>query len=83
RSGALMDPGTNSALAEWEPQIRKLPEEFESDAELEQLTAALEERDTRISKLTSDLGDSNAKLKERDRKITKLASEIRRLTALL
>ncbi|XP_077047148.1 uncharacterized protein LOC143695804 isoform X2 [Agelaius phoeniceus] len=45
--------------------------------------AALEERDRRISKLTSDLGESSAKLKERDRKITKLAAEIRRLTALL
>ncbi|KAM7026333.1 uncharacterized protein M8220_015076 [Acridotheres tristis] len=36
----------------------------------------LEERDQRISKLTSDLGESNAKL-------TQLSAESRRLTALL
>ncbi|XP_039428431.1 histone-lysine N-methyltransferase SETD1B-A-like isoform X3 [Corvus cornix cornix] len=96
-NNAMMEPGENTALDEWDTQIRKLPEEFESDTELEEcdtengelaaeiehLTATLEERDRRISKLTSDLGESNAKLKERDRKITKLAAEIRRLTALL
>ncbi|XP_074875270.1 uncharacterized protein LOC142026240 isoform X6 [Buteo buteo] len=50
---------------------------------LDNLTAELEERDRKISKLTSDLGECDAKIKERDRKITKLAAEIRRLTALL
>ncbi|XP_075581404.1 LOW QUALITY PROTEIN: uncharacterized protein LOC142596211 [Pelecanus crispus] len=42
-----------------------------------------EERDRKIGKLTSDLGECDAKIKERDRKITKLAAETRRLTALL
>ncbi|KAM6326044.1 uncharacterized protein FN964_016573 isoform 1-T3 [Alca torda] len=50
---------------------------------LDNLTAELEERDRKISKLTAELGECDKKIKERDRKITKLAAEIRRVTALL
>ncbi|XP_033367451.1 uncharacterized protein LOC107198869 isoform X2 [Parus major] len=31
-----MEPGKNAALDEWDAQIRKLPEEFESDTDLEE-----------------------------------------------
>ncbi|XP_068520129.1 E3 ubiquitin-protein ligase TRIM15-like isoform X1 [Anas acuta] len=95
----MMESGKRNAdLEEWDAKIRKLTEEFEeSDTELEEcdtengeltaeidnLTAELEERDRKIRKLTSDLGECDTKIKERDRKITKLSAEIRRLTALL
>ncbi|XP_041876388.1 uncharacterized protein LOC121660872 isoform X3 [Corvus kubaryi] len=35
-NNAMMEPGENTALDEWDTQIRKLPEEFESDTELEE-----------------------------------------------
>ncbi|XP_062454586.1 E3 ubiquitin-protein ligase TRIM15-like isoform X2 [Rhea pennata] len=79
-----------SLSGERDAKIRKLAEEPESDtelgelaAEIDNLTAELEERDRKIRKLASDLGDCDTKIKERDRKITKLAAEIRRLNAVL